>query len=114
MLINSIERLLPKDDKTLTTNLFKLPHHGSKANISNDLIARVDCPAFVFSTDGTQFKHPDDVAVARVIHTAPSPQLVFNYVTAFNRVWANPDLQKQYGYTARYPDDEQEGVVVEL
>ena len=34
-------------------DLVKLPHHGSRQNVSSGLIEAVDCPPWVFSSDGT-------------------------------------------------------------
>ena len=54
-------------DGPLELDAFKLPHHGSRGNVTRELIQSVDCPLWIFSTDGTQFRHPHKQAVARVI-----------------------------------------------
>ena len=62
---DAIKALAP--DQLLHVDAFKLPHHGSKKNLFKSLVESVVCDNWVFSTDGTQFRHPDPVALARVI-----------------------------------------------
>ena len=45
----------------LNVDVFKLPHHGSKANVTTELIRRVPAHTYVFCTDGSGNQHhPDD------------------------------------------------------
>lgn len=93
----------------------KLPHHGSKANVSAELLGKVNCQAYLISTNGAYFEHPDDVAMARVIkYGGPNPGLYFNYLSKYNQIWANTSLQKDNGYSASYPAASGEGMVVRL
>lgn len=76
----------------------KAAHHGSRANTSLDLVRLLDCPLWLFSTNGAQFRHPDREAVARVLwgNRAPS-ELVFNYKTDFNWIWdASSNPQREF------------------
>jgi len=45
----------------------KLPHHGSKVNVTVGLIEALDCPLWLVSSNGVRFRHPDDAALARVV-----------------------------------------------
>lgn len=45
----------------------KLPHHGSKHNVTAALVEALDCPLWLVSSNGVRFRHPDDTALARVI-----------------------------------------------
>lgn len=72
--------------------LVKLPHHGSQKNVSDDLIASLDCPVYLFSSNGAKFKHPSPVAVARVIAGGDAPTIAFNYRSQFNEIWEDPLL----------------------
>jgi len=85
-------------------DLVKLPHHGSRNNVSRALVQAIDCPLWVFSSDGTTFRHPDAVAVARVLRDAgrPDVRLAFNVPSTFNGWWANSDWQVLFGYTTSY------------
>jgi beta-lactamase superfamily II metal-dependent hydrolase len=59
---------------------FKLPHHGSRANLSKALLEQVKCPIYLVSTSGSYFKHPDREAIARVVkYGGKGASLVFNY-----------------------------------
>ncbi len=99
----------------LDLDAFKLPHHGSKANVRKALLERVTCRRYLVSTNGAQFEHPDAEAISRVIlHGGDAPQLVFNYKTKYNRVWGDPRLCGDYEYTAKYPPPGRVGIRVEL
>ena len=53
-------------------DLVKLSHHGSNANISMDMLALIKCRRWLVSTNGDNYAHPDDAAIAKVI-TASDP-----------------------------------------
>lgn len=88
----------------LEVDAFKLPHHGSKNNVTKALIEAVSCPRWLFSTDGTQFSHPDAAAVARTIYysTFRTPTLFFNVCSTFNQWWSNPNWKAMYDYETKY------------
>jgi hypothetical protein len=109
-----IQRLVPAGNRLLL-DAFKMPHHGSKYNLSHDLLSLLDCERYLFSTDGTQFKHPDHQAVARVIEFGGDhPELLFNYRRPTNELWDNPDWKSRYGYSVKYPEAGDEGLLVTL
>ena len=37
----------------------KLPHHGSRNNVSQELIEVIESRSYLFSTSGAVYKHPD-------------------------------------------------------
>ena len=82
---------------------FKLAHHGSMANTSAEVVALVDCPRWMISTNGSYFEHPDQAAVARVVKGAAGATLMFNYRSPFSQVWEDAGLQAEHGYKAVYP-----------
>jgi len=95
-------------------DLVKLPHHGSRNNVSRELVQAVDCPLWVFSSDGTTFRHPDAIAVSRVVRdSGPAPHLVFNVPSTFNQWWERAEWQDLFGYTTTY-GVEDDGVTVVL
>lgn len=100
----------------LDVDVFKLPHHGSKANVTSALLERVRARCYVFSTSGAgRSKHPDDQAVARVIaHSSGSRILAFNYDTPRNRRWDAAALKKRHGYRTRYPGAGHGGLTLDL
>jgi len=84
-------------------DLVKLPHHGSRSNVSRELVQAIECPQWVFSTDGTIFRHPDAVAVSRVVRDSdPEVHLVFNVPSKFNGWWDKPGWREMFDYTASY------------
>ncbi len=94
---------------------FKLPHHGSRNNLSQSLLEKIDCPLYLFSSDGTQFKHPSRQAVARVIkYGGVEPILAFNYRTPYTLLYDQPLLISQYGYSLCYPPAGEEGLTLDL
>jgi beta-lactamase superfamily II metal-dependent hydrolase len=116
VLAASIRRLLrQRGKKRLKLDAFKLAHHGSKNNLSVELLDLIDCPTYLLSSNGDYFCHPDRQAVARVVkHGGTRPALHFNYRSGFNNVWERADLQRKYAYTAHYPERETGGVCVPL
>jgi len=116
VLLDSIRRLVgPGENARLRLDAFKLPHHGSNANINRDILKKVDCARYLFSTNGTRFKHPDREAVARVIKFGGhEPELLFNYRTEFNSIWDNRRLIKRYGYSVSYPSASDTGQTIDL
>jgi len=69
-------------------DLVKLSHHGSNANLSTAMLALIDCQRFLISTNGDNFAHPDDSAIAKVITTSSGGVTFFcNYRTARTAPW---------------------------
>lgn len=84
-------------------DVVKAPHHGSEANVSDDLVDAVRCPMWVFSTSGSRHYHPDAAAVARVLRRRhrTRPELVFNVPSTYNRWWENPEWKERFDYQTR-------------
>jgi hypothetical protein len=116
VIVESLRRLLEsRQIKRLPLDVWKVSHHGSRANVSRALLDRLDCRRYVISTNGDHFGHPDREAIARIIkYGGPDPVLLFNYRSPFNEVWASPDLQARYRYTAVYPENGRPGLLVPL
>src|SRR6266511_2210849 len=112
----NVARLIQeRGTQKLAIDVFKLPHHGSMHNISNDLLSLVSCGRYLFSSSGAIFGHPDQEAVARVIVNGGSePELLFNYRTELNGVWDDAGLMDEFGYTVAYPADDAPGLTVDL
>ncbi len=78
------------DERPVRLDGFKLPHHGSARNITQDLLAAIDCPRFLVSTSGAYFKHPDAACLELIVRSTDHPELVFNYRSKFTEPWAEP------------------------
>ena len=82
----------------------KVSHHGSKGNTTDRFLKLIDCHRYLISTDGSQFGHPDDEAIARIVQGGSKPiELHFNYLNDRTRRWADDDLQRSLGYRAFFP-----------
>lgn len=98
----------------LAVDVLKLSHHGSRANVTTDLVGAVSAKHFVVSTNNSYFRHPNAEALARVITASDRPVIWFNYDTLQNRRWADPELMQRHGYDVRYPEDVDQGIKIEL
>ena len=104
----------------LHVDVFKLPHHGSRANVALSLFDIVCADHYVISTNGNKFGHPDAEAMARVITRGrPAPDrphtLWFNYVSDTTRRWREPELAAKYGYlVAGAVEKDKPGAVLKL
>ena len=82
---------------------FKLPHHGSRANLSNELLAAIECKDFLVSTNGVKHRHPNLESIARAIRAGGSgTKLHFNYKTKFNDMWESRTLRADHEYETFY------------
>ena len=99
----------------LKLGAFKLPHHCSMRNNIQSLVEAVDCSRWLVSTDGTRHRHPDAVAVARVIAHSKvrTPAVFFNVPSTYNSWWDNDDWRTRYDYITQYGTKE-DGLTVQL
>ncbi len=111
-LLHGLERFSPGTQ--VAVDLVKLPHHGSSHNVSRELLEKIDCRRYMFSSNGSIFHHPKPEAVARVIQFVDQPELIFNYRSEENAIWEEGFLQRQHGYTTLYPDAGSAGISVTL
>lgn len=114
-LIEGIDRLLEERGiAKLRLDAFKVPHHGSKHNVSNELMSRIDCRSFLISTSGNRFEHPDDDAIARLIYHSNNARLHFNYRSKENKDWGRDAWQSALGHEAIFPTSGDGGLVFEM
>jgi len=99
----------------LAVDAIKLSHHGSRANVTTDLLKAIRADHYIVSTNGAIFRHPDDEAIARVaMHGGGKARIWFNYGSDRNRRWGDPELRREYGYEVMLPDEGHAGVSLEL
>jgi len=73
---------------SLPVTVFKLAHHGSARNMSQDLMSQIQCRRYVISTNGSTHKHPDHQALLSVLrYSTIQPCLAFNYDSDTTRNW---------------------------
>ena len=100
----SLRRLLEaRQCQRLQVDAVKVAHHGSKYNLSEELLALLDCPNYLISTNGDIFQHPDEEALALIVARSfhQPPTLHFNYRSAHTAPWLDPERQARDGYRAR-------------
>ena len=120
VLCDSIRSLLSqRKQKRLRLDAFVIPHGGSQRNLSRELLELLECDRYLVSTNGAAFQHPSRETIARIVTfgraTPDRPlTLVFNYRSQFTEVWANPELQQRYRYTAIYPQQPDAGIKVQI
>jgi hypothetical protein len=78
------QRGLPK----LPVQLFKLAHHGSRQNMTDELLSLIEPEQILICTDGTKFAHPDEDALAKVLAHYPNAQIHFTDDTELIRARA--------------------------
>jgi hypothetical protein len=94
-------------------DLVKLSHHGSNANVSMKMLALIDCRRWLISTNGDNFAHPDDAAIAKVITAANEPVTFFcNYRTARTIPWE--EQGPAVGATFTFPRENQHSMRVSV
>jgi len=115
VLVPSIERLLKERGlHVLELDVFKLPHHGSSANLSPRLLELVTAKQVLVSTSGAIFDHPDTEAIARLVQAKHKIELVFNYQSEETAIWDSEVLRKKYAYATRYPKENGQIMTIDL
>jgi hypothetical protein len=114
VLLESLQRGPLAHADTLPLDVFKISHHGSRANLDRALVEAVPAKRYLISSNGKQFKHPDPEALARIAVFGPEEKAFdFNYKTEFNRAWDSASRKSKWGLTTRFGSDE-EGLLVRL
>jgi hypothetical protein len=115
VLVSSLDQLLGPG-VPLNVDVFKLAHHGSKANVTNALMARIRAAAYVFSSSGEgRSQHPNDEAVARaIVHSPDGAILAFNYRNKRTEPWDDPVLKAKHRYRTLYPNATHGGITIDL
>lgn len=82
VILDGVRQLLrDRGQSRLQLSVLKVPHHGSRNNLDNRLLDAIRSPAYLFSTSGAIFGHPDDESVARIVwaNQQIGAHLYFNY-----------------------------------
>ncbi len=56
-----------KIDNKIRLSYMKLSHHGSRHNITTELLDMIECNKYLISTNGTRHGHPDKETLAKII-----------------------------------------------
>ncbi|MEM9655668.1 MAG: hypothetical protein AAGA65_26515 [Actinomycetota bacterium] len=107
VLTESLRRVRSANTPTDPVRLdaLKLSHHGSQHNTTSQLMEEITADAYLVSTNGKRFNHPNALALATVIsgHSGSQPPVFcFNYRQPETEVWENKaGLVTRYGEDAR-------------
>jgi hypothetical protein len=112
VVLEALNRVFSSTDR-IHLDAFKVAHHGSRANLSAEMLNRIDCRRYVISTNGSYFKHPSRQAMARILkYGGPKKDIVFNYKTQYTEIWDEASLLEKHGYSVIFGDEG--SVVIEL
>ena len=101
--------------RPVEVDVLKVPHHGSRKNVTAKLLEYVPAKHYVISTNGDHFGHPDDVALARVVTARRGSTVWFNYeATAATARWADDELMERYEFRTQFAVAPLAGVRLEL
>lgn len=114
VIVEAVNRLLAKrGEEKLFLDAVKLPHHGSRHNVSRELIEMLECRRFLISTNGNLFDHPDAESIARIIkYGGRSPEIYFNYLCDTTKVWS--EASDHSGASVHFPDEGKAGIIIDL
>lgn len=90
LLVQSLHKFAKSIGKQrVPLDLVKLPHHGSKGNVSAALIEAIDAKRYLISSNGDNHGLPDHAAIARVAIASAQPPIFYcNYRTEGLLDWA--------------------------
>jgi beta-lactamase superfamily II metal-dependent hydrolase len=116
VLERSLIKLGYSEANRLKVDVWKLSHHGSKANTSPSLLKIVDCARFAISTDGTKHNHPNRETIARLLANGATRRKIFyfNVRQPNAEIWDQAELQKDYNYICTMPADGASGITIDI
>ena len=96
---------------------FKLSHHGSLGNVSDDLVSAVECSRWLVSTNGDLYEHPNQDTARLIAKHAPGSEFLCNYKSATTVAFA--DNSSNPAWHTHYPGEgaragEKGGIVLDL
>jgi hypothetical protein len=101
--------------RPLKVDALKMAHHGSKNNITRELLELVNAKHYLVSSNGDKFGHPDKEAIEAVIQgSRRKPTLWFNYTSSHNVDWKAESKKPGATFATRYPRKSSEGIVIRL
>jgi hypothetical protein len=111
-LIDSVRPLAEAEGGRLRLDALKVSHHGSRKNLSKDLLELLDCKRYLISTNGKRHGHPDPVAMARILkYGGGQKELIFNYRSRA-ALWNFDEWKTTYHYSVTQPEADQDGFMI--
>lgn len=88
-------------------DIFKVSHHGSSKNTTEELLRLFPANRYVISTSGEGHSHPDSETLARIItYGKANPVFIFNYKNAITSVWSDESVSN-YRHTSQYATNDE-------
>lgn len=108
VLVRELERVAADRGKDrIAVDALKLPHHGSRKNLTAEVLELVQTSRYLVSSSGAKYGHPHQETIELILdHHAGQrrrPRFDFNYRSPHNEMWADPELAKECRYVASYP-----------
>jgi len=88
-----LELLGHNQDNKIKVDYVKMSHHGSKNNISNNLLDCFDTNKFIVTTDGTRHNLPNKYTFSLIIAKFECPEIFFNYPSLINKIFHKGDYE---------------------
>jgi beta-lactamase superfamily II metal-dependent hydrolase len=100
-----------KNNKAMCFDYIKLSHHGSKKNMSDDLLKKIQCTNYIVSTKGCH-KHPNKETFARILKYQKSINLFFNYKNEkMDTIFSNDEVNN-YNISRKYLSEDKYAIEV--
>lgn len=114
-LLEAVRRLAAQRGRTgLFVDVFLLPHAGSRANVTPELIDTLEAGTYAVSTDGSIFHHPDAETIELIARRHPGSTLVFNHRSETTARWSDKSVASKYKLKVIYPEAPGAGVELSL
>lgn len=112
---DSLSNLGHTKNKPIPLAAYKMSHHGSQGNNSNELLGLVQCSNYLFSTSGnSRSRHPHDECVARVlVNGGEKPRLHFNYARQ-GVFWKETDIKDYFEHGVVEPQEGRQGLAIDI
>lgn len=102
--VDNLRALGYSDTNKIKVNLVKISHHGSQYNTSSELLALLDSPCYVISTDGSKHGLPNKRTIARIIKST-NGIIFFNYENVISSM-LSPHEAEHYSSRLKFLNDE--------
>lgn len=120
-LVEQLQKLGYSPQHPLQVDWIKVPHHGSKRNISDALLALIETDQFVFTADASpRHKLPDKEAIARILCHPQRDytrhiKLFFNHRNSqLERIFDvdGQDVFERLNFSAYFPDPQSNALTI--
>lgn len=90
-IMDGLNRFYKNCKEKLEYNYVKLSHHGSRNNFNPLFLDRILAKAYIVSTNGSQYGHPDKEVLAQIISKSDS-SIIFNNESVMKSIFCEQDF----------------------